>query len=663
MKTKKHRTREYLQYRFDRFISSGPKSIFIALIVMFSVAFTFTALVRISVSALVPTQYDEKGNRIMRSLDENLWLTLMQITDPGAIEQDTNNGKGLDHWIFRGVGLFTILTGLVFFSAVIAFITTQLEEKIKSLKKGRSNVIVSDHILILGFTERTLDIVRELIEALKHRFRSHIVILAEKEKDEMDDFFKRHVPERGNTKIITRRGNPSSLEALNRVAVTDAHSVIVMPFVNEASPDEDKEISDSKVIKTVLGIVAALSENAVKPNIIAQTYSARLNRVLEDLSTGNIHILDIEDTIAKIIVQTSRSVGLSTVYSELISFSGMEFYFAGHKIAGTRFVDACYLFDKAILSGVHRADTGLLLNPGREYSIRPEDRLVLLSDSEAVLSSNATSVVKPAEYPFTDRRIERRVESELIIGWNSKAARVIREYYKYIPEESRMDLLLHQPTAKVLAEVESLRESCPGRNINIIRTNPTSGEELEELNLTQYDNIIILNKIEDDFEKVDSGTIVILLLIRGIFKKYEKENRHKVRTKLITEVMNSDNLELVSKTGVNDFIISNQMISKVYAQVAMDPSVLYIYTELFNEEGSEIYLKPLVYYFELPIPENLHFADVMHAAFKRGEVAIGYRLKRPGTLAHEGVVLNPPKHTVLDIGPEDFVIVIAENEL
>ena len=39
-----------------------------------------------------------------------------------------------------------------------------------------------------------------------------------------------------------------------------------------------------------------------------------------------------------------------------------------------------------------------------------------------------------------------------------------------------------------------------------------------------------------------------------------------VETKLITEVLESLNQELVSHAGVNDFIISDRMVSMIFAQ-------------------------------------------------------------------------------------------------
>jgi hypothetical protein len=48
---------------------------------------------------------------------------------------------------------------------------------------------------------------------------------------------------------------------------------------------------------------------------------------MESLNPDSLTIVDPEDMVAKIAVQTSRSTGLAAVYSDVIGFEGCEFYF------------------------------------------------------------------------------------------------------------------------------------------------------------------------------------------------------------------------------------------------------------------------------------------------------------------------------------------------
>ena len=86
-----------------------------------------------------------------------------------------------------------------------------------------------------------------------------------------------------------------------------------------------------------------------------------------------------------------------------------------------------------------------------------------------------------------------------------------------------------------------------------------------------------------------------------------------------------------------------------------------VFNDLFDPEGSEIYLKPAVDYVESGQPVN--FYTVLEAARRRGEVAIGYRIASELHDAAKayGVRTNPRKSAEITFAREDKVIVLAEE--
>jgi hypothetical protein len=80
-----------------------------------------------------------------------------------------------------------------------------------------------------------------------------------------------------------------------------------------------------------------------------------------------------------------------------------------------------------------------------------------------------------------------------------------------------------------------------------------------------------------------------------------------------------------------------------------------VFTDLFDPDGAEIYVRPASYYIR-PVP-GLTFATLVEAARRRGEVAIGYRVAEPGD--GHGVVLNPDKERPMPM--IDRLIVLAHN--
>jgi hypothetical protein len=86
-----------------------------------------------------------------------------------------------------------------------------------------------------------------------------------------------------------------------------------------------------------------------------------------------------------------------------------------------------------------------------------------------------------------------------------------------------------------------------------------------------------------------------------------------------------------------------------------------VFIDLFNPEGSEVYLKPAWDYIEPG--QTVNFYTVVEAARRRGEVAIGYRLDAQShdPAASYGVHTNPKKSTEVIFGEQDKIIVLAEN--
>jgi len=648
----KIRIRDRLKYRFDNFISSGPRSIFLMLLVMFIVAYVLTALLRTGV------EYFVLNSGTPENFINDIWLSFLQITDAGAVAEDTENAISM-----KIVGIITILLGMIFFSGVIAFITTELDKKMSDLRKGRSFVLEKDHVIVLGWGEMVFEIIKELIVA-NESGKGSIVILSEMEKDEMDDILLERIPERKTTRVITRNGKTSSLESLRRVGVNEAKAVVILPMCSESATEEEKVVSDAKVLKTILAVVAASKFDPTPPNIIAEVFDTTRRDVMVDLDPEHITMVETEAMIAKIIVQSSRTTGLGVVYDHLIGFSGSEIYFYKADWNGISFGELPFYFKDGIPLGIKDVDGRITLNPGSNYRLAEKDEIAIIAEDDSTINFEKKKLFNAADLPLASRKLEKRKERELIIGWNAKARIVVEQYTDYILDGSVIDLILHNGSEKELAEIAELRERFPNIELTLFEYNPLDMDDLAKVQPETYDNVIILNKAEEDTEKLDSTTITTLLLIRQLFRDFEKRTGKKVETKLVTEVMNSSNLELIARTGVNDSIISGQMVSKILAQVAENPPILAVYEDLFTEEGSEIYLKPLTLYLE-QLPEKATVADLISLARKRNEILIGYRqgIYADDVDRHFGVNINIPKDTVISPTKDDYLIVLAEDEL
>jgi len=382
------------------------------------------------------------------------------------------------------------------------------------------------------------------------------------------------------------------------------------------------------------------------------------------LDPEHITMVETESMIAKIIVQSSRTTGLGVVYDHIIGFSGSEIYFYGADWKGVTFGDLPFYFKDGVPLGIKAPDGKITLNPGNDYRPAALDEIIIIAEDDSSIQLAKKKLYSPVNLQLSSRKLEIKKERELIIGWNAKARIVVEQYTDYIPEGSVIHIVINNIQDDELEEINELKERYPGIELELFQYDPLSMGDLARLKPETYDNVIILNKAEEDTEKLDSTTITTLLLIRQLFREYETRTGSRVTTKLVTEVMNSSNLELVARTGVNDSIISGQMVSKILAQVAENPPILGVYEDLFTEEGSEIYLKPIDLYLDT-LPESVTFADLILLAQRRNEILIGYRY---GVYADDvdrdfGVNVNMPKDRIIRPAKDDYFIVLSENDL
>lgn len=624
---------------------------FILLTVLFVASFTCLALFRAGIEAMGIES--ERGQGFFRQI----YITFLQMTDPGNMAQDIESSPWLK--------LATVLSGfagLILLSMLIGFITTALVQKMEDLRKGRSKVIEEDHTLILGWNpQRVEEVIRELIMANESEDNPAVVILADRPKDEMDDYLKLVLPDTENTRIVTRSGSPSSIVNLRVVSARTCRSAIVLATASENANDHDKGISDARTVKSILALSSARGDGE-ELNIVAEFYNPRNQEIVQSSSRHRITTADANDILAKIMVQTSRSIGLSVAYGEILSFDGCEMYFTEADWGGVTFDEAIYRFPDGVPMGIRAENGDLSINPAGDRVLKDDDDLLILADDDSTIDFQARAVATPRDLALRGGRLEQILENELIIGYNKKLPCIIEQYSDYVLPGSIIDIMVNQPDAEIQEEVAAFQAEYPDLKISLIDADPLTVEALEAAKPAIRNNILILSGDSQDSESEDSRTILILLLLRKIVHEFEGEA---VQTRLITEVMDSSNQSLISEAGVKDFIISNRFISMMLAQISEEADIKRVYDDLFEEDGSEIYLKPVDLYFEeADLVKEVTFADCIAIARKREEICLGIKVKADEQDVDQnfGVKLIPEKNSKFQLTAEDCLVVVAEDE-
>jgi len=639
-----------LRYRFDNFMARGGRSIFLSLVVVFLAILVLLIAARGLAHLLTGSPTPGFG--------WDSFTTFLQMTDPGSMAEDmTSRG-----W-YQAIGITAGVAGIVMLSALIAFITTALDRRLHNLRKGHSRVVEESHTLILGWDEqRVVEIIRELVIANESRKRRAVVILADRDKEYMDDYLSVSISDRATTVVVTRSGSPSSLLNLELVSVATASSVIVLSGCSDSAPAAMREESDARVVKTLLAV-----QNQRPPDrplhIVTEIFDPAIRALISQTAGDGVVALHARDILSRILVQTSRSLGLSVVYNELLSFRGNEIYFFGADWDNTTFGGVQFRFARSVPIGIYTERGELLLNPPPDRHLDPTDQLLVVAEDDSLIALLPDRVASPGTRRLPARRLERTAERHLIVGHTQKTPRVLSELGKYVMEGSRVQLMPRAHHAINGSDVGAITSRTDGMQLSTLDLDPLDPATWQQHRPGDFDSIILLSEGDEVRlpDQIDAETILILLLIRGQLQKERQQGR--VDTTVITELIMSENQALAASTGVHDFVVSSKLVSMLLAQISEDPLMQAVYQDLFSEVGSEIYLKSASLYLE-DLPQQATFAELTRLAQERGEVCLGVKLKINEGRANlnYGITLAPPKTSVWALDTADTLVVLAEDE-
>lgn len=569
------------------------------------------------------------------------WMGLMRTLDAGTMGGDQGS------YGFLAVMFTFTLAGICVVSLFIGLLTSGIEAKVEELRKGRSLVLEKNHELILGWSSKIFTILDQLIEANESASKPRIVVLADKDKVEMEDEIRARVRKPGRVKIICRTGSPIDIGDLEIVNPDQARSILVL------SPEDDDP--DAGAIKTTLALVNNPERQNKRYHIVTEVQSRRNIEVVKMIGGTEVETIDSHALIARMMVQTCRQSGLSAVYADLLDFGGVEIYFAEEKaIVGKTFGEALMAYEQSSIIGVRTADGRSLLNPPMDTTVGGGDRLIVIAEDDSAIKLTGFDESSIDVNAIIDATPEvRRPERTLILGWNDRGSLIVNELDQYVAPGS--EIVVVADLGEHAADIE---RDCGGvANLTLRQetADTTARKVLDRLDVPSFDHVILLcysGQLEP--QKADARTLVTLLHLRRIAQ--EKSGTFSI----VSEMLDVRNRQLAEAGRADDFIVSDRLISLLMAQVAESKELNAVFEDLFDPDGSEIYLKAVGNYVELGRPVS--FRTLVAAARKRGEVAIGYRKASQAKEASNafGVVLNPAKSARVAFAAEDKVIVISE---
>jgi voltage-gated potassium channel Kch len=246
-------------------------------------------------------------------------------------------------------------------------------------------------------------------------------------------------------------------------------------------------------------------------------------------------------------------------------------------------------------------------------------------------------------------------ERTLVLGWNRRGKVIVAELARYVAPGSLVTIAASTPEFETDIAALDMPPASMIVEHQVIDT--SSRPALDALDIPSYDHVLVLGYSDNmSAQAADTRTLITLLQLRKIG---ETAGKH---ISVVSEMIDVRNRELAEVTRAEDFVVSNKLVSLMLAQASENESMASIFEELLDEEGSEIYMRPIADYVDIARPVN--FFTVALSALRRGEVAIGYRRQRADDADLRnlgGVVVNPRRNEPVSFSEADMVIVLAQD--
>lgn len=644
--------RETLRYRIDNVFAGGTLAKVVLLLILVG------AVLLVGMSAGIVGLFGKENEQVegvYRDVDtgfwDSLWWAAAHVLDPSYVLE--NYGATAPVLL---ISIIISIAGLVIFGLLVGLISSSIEDRIDTLRKGNSVVKESGHLLILGWSSKVIAILERFRE---HSDRMKIVILADHEVDDMRDALRAGLGRYTRHKIILRSGQPSRLHELHRVSFDEASSIILIADEKHASDAHDLD-----VIKTLMVVASFRDWKRGRPRITAEVTRKDNVDVATIAGDYGIPIVVSSEIVSRVLVQSARQPGLAHVYQELFSFDGPRLYIReAPECAGKAFANIIDGFPGAVPLGVTRnlVSGGRVqfvpqLNPPPDYVVAEGERLIMLSEDPQVRYSGGAAERRPQTADRT-RFANPMPERYAILGWNDSLFDVLPEFDKYLLQGSTVDVYArHDANTAQDLFAHRMRRPLSRIRMQYHHRPRIDRKSIHAMPLAQFNGVILLGSEDSSDDQGDASVISSLLVLREIQQKHGARRPH-----VVAEVMNVDHAEAITLAAASDLVIGAEIGSMLLAQLSQQQMLHPIYEELLSAGGTEIYIKPAGRY--VPLDRPTTFRDIQRAAMFNEEIALGLKIHAQSNdaTAKYGLHLTPEKDAAWTLGAHDRVVVLASD--
>ena len=510
-------------------------------------------------------------------------------------------------------GIIITIMGVVFTSVLIGLISSSFIGRLDRLRQGVTAVRERDHVLLLGWSLRALSIVRYFVT---RQARRKVVILSKVLPDDIDNALRQAGLNRSALPLVIRTGDPTVADELERVSVNDVGAIVVVSSTGESSKSADV---DATVIKTLMTIKSYFADSEL-PKTVAEIVD-RAHRDVAEVATGReIPYLVRRDIESRLLVQLCRYPGLgyvlaaiwgqsdlSVVLRPAAEFTGGTIAEVTQRIIGAAVIGVSW---KEVDAGGQR--DALVLNPPADYELEDDDMLVFISSPRDQIREMAGSVVtEPLERMSDERQYMQCPQRLLILGCNEAIDEVIVDYDAHAFRGGEVHVLCSERDIESIDLDTALLKNT---QVHYHQGDTWRRAPLVAVDLNSFDVVLVLAEPERTGFNNDAITLLTLLLLNDIFGDGP-------RPKIICEINNDANRELIIPNLADDLLVGPEVISVQLARIAEEPLLGAVNKELSSAGGVELALHAISDY--ALSGDTVSYAWIQAAAQANNETAIG----------------------------------------
>jgi len=595
------------------------------------------------------------------SLPEAFWWAFLRLTDSGYLGDDQGGWKRL-------VSTLLTLSGyVVFLGALVAIMTQWLIARMRDFERGLTPVDLAGHVVIVGWNNRTIPLLRELLgtERSRKQFqnafgtrRLRVVVLSEGVSAAQAQALRAD-PVLGKVAgdITLREGSPLEDEAIHRAGCLKA-ALVIMP-ADFARINRSLSV-DVEMIRSLLSIDARAEQSGhPPPRIIAELQDFRRADMARNAYRGSLELVPTDDTLAALLTQNLLHPGLSNVYREILNAEdGNEILFGSAEgLVGASLRDIAVRCPRAILLGLignRGGQRSLRLNVSSETRVEPGDAIVFLarelSDIDPASQGGSRTPSPPrrgSRPPLAPKRKSYRI---LLLGWSRRLPILLMEMASYRQLQFEVDLVSTAAIEDRSQAIKAYGEAADNVRLRHYRADYLLEGVLEGFDLGSYQSVVFVSSdLMASEEEADARAIVGHRLIEGELQHADK------RPQILLELSDAANEGLIRQPGA-ETVISPLIISHLLARTALQPDSRLVFDELFGPCGAEIDFRRSVHY---GVSGDVSIEQIERAVASYGETLLGLEQHRADSAP--SLSMNPPRTARVTLGEMDRLCVLVSD--